>query len=76
MNDELIEENEVSDYKIPDLYDRLLKDNRFIKYHDVISNIKKKSGKRAKCSGDSDDEKILGKHFKKPSKTKILYPKD
>ena len=53
----------------------LSKDNRFVKFHDVISNIKKKSGKRAKCSGESDDGKILKKLIKKPSKKNYYIQK-
>ena len=76
MNDDLLDKKEVDDYKIPDLYDRLLKDNRFIKCKDVISNIKNKSGKRIIFSGEFDDEKIIRKIIKKNSITKKWYPKD
>ena len=55
IKDNSEDEIEIDNYKMSDLYDRLLKDNRFIKYKDLISNIKKRL-KRKKCGEESDDE--------------------
>ena len=58
-----------NDYKYISLFDRLLKDNRFINYKDILLDIKFKSQKRNEIINDDDikDIPII--------KKKMIYPK-
>ena len=46
----------INEYKLKSLYDRMLFDERFIDYKDLILTIKNKNQKRLKSSGESEDE--------------------
>ena len=58
INDE--EENNKNgiEFKIPNLYDRLLSDEKFIDYKNMLLEFKKKSYKRCECTNDIYDLKI------------------
>ena len=73
-NEKNIKENEdLIKFNIPYLYDRLLIDNRFLKYKELIIECKnKKLKKRANVTNDDDDIKIFPELN---HKKKITYPK-
>ena len=73
--EEDIDIENINEYKLKSLYDRMLSDKRFIDYKDLILTIKNKNQKRLKCSGDSEDEEIIAKKAKNEVKKKIRYPK-
>ena len=75
--DEDIDFDNIDEFKLTSLYDRMLADKRFLDGKDMILNIKNKPKKRLKCSGESGDEEIINKNIKNEikKKIKIRYPK-
>ena len=69
VDNDIMDENE--EYKIPNLYSRILEDGRFIKYKELINDlIKEKSYKRKNIDNDLED--IIPSQKEKQKK----YPKD